>query len=827
VIAGLRANNSLEEITRRYDLLKLSATKTHEYLNLYLAYAAFVMNCQAFALPSHSSHTLVTIQQGASNMSQLSYPASQSGSPEHNTSNTAIQSEDVSLDTVTTTWAGSNPRSLQSRFQQTINVLDVGVVGDARQLTQICTIAAGSANLVVSGGNFTSDDSGKSFQLIGAGTDGMTLTGTIVDVTSPTEITLSESAQTSLNASTTLIWGSDDSAAIAAAINTAVSQWRNVRRTLLYFPTRCYYIKNTTLPVIVAAAVGVIGDGPNATLFFVDPNYKGDLFSWANCYDAAVTGSATAVTYIGQNFGSVQIRDFTIVGNLNNLNAGSALALYGVNQFFCQNNVDVHYWPGRALYMGGGTFDGASISYVGESTFENLRMFRCGTAELPVVAIGSVGEGDATNEIVLNNLNIFFPNGHGLQMINGATKNSIRLIKGDGLRFEEVQSGYGAIVFGDTTTSGLGIYGIQLTNVEIVSTQSDASGIVSQAPSSYASSQNNYIRIEGIVANSSGNICDLTNGNNIELYLAQASGANVTCTIDFSSMSAVGRVFLRGLGALDVTKNFTNAAVLFDIVNRAADTGTNGAWFATDPHDGIGLNGSPLGQGSVDLQKIRTTNSQSALGNYSNILAGDQSAISGGNFNTVGGYKCVTGGGSQNILLGFAHSAGEVDNITAFGEQTIVPSSGRQTFGSGAFAQQGDAQKSELLLRALTTSTTTTTLTANGTGAASPTSIASFAIPATISAYAVDVTLVALDKNVTNVWYQWRVSGGMLYTSGGPAATIYSGPEPTVTSMGSSATNVVISIGADTVNGGLSLTFKAPNADTWHVLAKVSFVEVA
>lgn len=101
-----------------------------------------------------------------------------------------------------------------------ISVKEYGAAGDAK-CTELADMTSGSAVLSTTGfSGFTEADVGKKIIVYGAGTAGVPLKTTISAYTSPTQVTLAATASATVNTSAA-VWGTDDTAAFAAAITAA------------------------------------------------------------------------------------------------------------------------------------------------------------------------------------------------------------------------------------------------------------------------------------------------------------------------------------------------------------------------------------------------------------------------------------------------------------------------------------------------------------------------------------------------------------------------------------------------------------------------------
>lgn len=117
--------------------------------------------------------------------------------------------------------AGEVPSTAAQMWQwRPVNPREFGAKGDGQYSGTGATIAGGAlATCTVVGANFTAADVGKLIAVAGAGAAGATLRTTIAAVTSATVVTLALAASGAVSG-VAVQWGTDDTAAIQAALNT-------------------------------------------------------------------------------------------------------------------------------------------------------------------------------------------------------------------------------------------------------------------------------------------------------------------------------------------------------------------------------------------------------------------------------------------------------------------------------------------------------------------------------------------------------------------------------------------------------------------------------
>lgn len=102
------------------------------------------------------------------------------------------------------------------------NVADYGAVGDGKIVSDGAMTAGSSVLTCTTSTPFTSGDVGKSIIVLNAGSSGETLVGTITSFASASQVTLSVTASSTVSG-IPVLWATDDTARIQAAIDAAVA----------------------------------------------------------------------------------------------------------------------------------------------------------------------------------------------------------------------------------------------------------------------------------------------------------------------------------------------------------------------------------------------------------------------------------------------------------------------------------------------------------------------------------------------------------------------------------------------------------------------------
>ena len=232
----------------------------------------------------------------------------------------------------------------------------------------------------------------------------------------------------------------DASKALANAINTANAIMAKGQPACIYVPPGVYRIVSS--PPSFARGGCIVGDGSSQSIINIDPEFQGDLFSWSEAW--VVTTPAPT------------IRGLTIRGSKSATHLQNAFVFYDRNDQVFMDDVDVLDLHGRALYSG--VTKNAPQAYMRESHFRSLRFFNDGAVGVPVIEFNSqgVGQGDATNEIQMSQVDIFGARGPSLVIRNNGD-GSVRNITIFGLRIEGREDGTTAgdlMTIGDPKMSG-------------------------------------------------------------------------------------------------------------------------------------------------------------------------------------------------------------------------------------------------------------------------------------------------------------------------------------------------------------------------------------
>jgi hypothetical protein len=329
----------------------------------------------------------------------------------------------------------------------------------------------------------------------------------------------------------------------------------------------------------------------------------------------------------------------------------------------------------------------------------------------------------------------------------------------------------------------------------------------------------------------------LVAGTNITLT-ENNNGGDETLTI-----AAAGGV--TGFTASDNTaspNNTVNAArLLVNSGSTNADAVVQpkgaGALLAQLP-DGAATGGNKRGASAVDLQTLRTTNTQVASGIRSVIIGGQNNTASGtnavaigrsnsvsaedalaiGSSNTISGPGIMIGNSNacfaEAIAMGWSNNMDRGSRNIGIGSNARATSStGVIIHASGAFASAGDAQREEYVCRRQTTNATQTELTADGAAPFSAGSATNRVLIDSDSTYVFHIMVVARNAGTDNESAGYRIEG-VIDTNALTTAFVGT-PTVTVLSEDVAAWDVTVAANNTTKNLQILVTGEAGKTINW------------
>lgn len=220
-----------------------------------------------------------------------------------------------------------------------------GAVGDA-QVVADGAMGAGVAVLTSASANWPSSVVGKPISVKGAGPSGITtLVTTVASRQSPTQITLSAvNASGGAVSGAVVIWGTDDTTAIQAAVNAAEAYLANHTYAQVYFPPR---------PYVIAGALNRSKSGSGQIVFGVYPT----------------TGNKKILEFCGEGDGTAAVRHWE---QLVPQHAGSCLISFGVYASVPAQSNDINSNGNPAVISGPNEGTSNGLAYGAAARFSNI-----------------------------------------------------------------------------------------------------------------------------------------------------------------------------------------------------------------------------------------------------------------------------------------------------------------------------------------------------------------------------------------------------------------------------------------------------------------------
>lgn len=255
--------------------------------------------------------------------------------------------------------------------------------------------------------------------------------------------------------------------------------------------------------------------------------------------------------------------------------------------------------------------------------------------------------------------------------------------------------------------------------------------------------------------------------------------------------------------------------------------------------DSAASGGNKRGANAVDLQTWRSAATQVASSSYGGVLSGQgntasgsfHSLVCGGKYNQSTGREAAIGGGVGNIASQRAAVVGGGWYNTANADSSSVPGGreantrsiyGMAAIASGKFGTQGDAQRGQYILRALTTDGTATTLTTNQ-GAAGTTN--QVVLPNN-SGYTFRGIVHCHRTDVIGTSASYSFVGAIRRGADAASTALLGAVTPTNIAVDGGAATWSLAITADTTNGCLKIAITCEAAKTIRTVCLLETVEV-
>ena len=234
--------------------------------------------------------------------------------------------------------------SRDTSSQHVFNIKSYGAIGDGKSFRD-ADITSGSTTLTSLSASFTSDDEGKNIQVVGAGVGGAQLVTTISIVTNSTTVTLATAANTSVSNAATVVWRTDNTAAITSAMNAIPSSGG-----ALFFPASTgSYVVTSAITIHATAQVTFEEGAMLAPSASITATIQGRVRCHPNQHVFSGIGS---IEFAGDPFERFNVRYWGAVGDaatddsLAFTNALAAAAAYTAVNGFTVGAI-VYVPPGR------------------------------------------------------------------------------------------------------------------------------------------------------------------------------------------------------------------------------------------------------------------------------------------------------------------------------------------------------------------------------------------------------------------------------------------------------------------------------------------------
>lgn len=285
------------------------------------------------------------------------------------------------------TWQAATGGGAAIGVPVVVNVKDAayGAKGDAKDLTDIA-MTSGSAVLTSASAAFTSGDVGKTFVVYQAGTTGTMLASTIASYQSATQVTLANTASTTVSGAVGF-YGTNDSTAITAAVTAAKAAGGPAT---VYFPPGVY-LTSTAMNFDSTVSCGIAGNGGTGTEYGT----------------SQTTGDLNGVYF------RTELR-FTATGAGNHISADNStgfriegLSIAYTHQSFTGNVIYVHGTPANNFSMKNARVGGLNLFTVGGTlvNIPNAVEHVFDTVSFGKAAVGVNGGGSYCNVVNFLNCN--------------------------------------------------------------------------------------------------------------------------------------------------------------------------------------------------------------------------------------------------------------------------------------------------------------------------------------------------------------------------------------------------------------------------------------
>ncbi len=178
----------------------------------------------------------------------------------------------------------------------------------------------------------------------------------------------------------------DDSASIHVCLERLATGLKGSERAVLRIPPGVYRIGGDLGPMpTLSRGASISGAGPFASMFTLDKQFSGPLFSWSEAWAAGHYGP-NSVDLVRDTSGPT-ISGIRIVGSRDAKGRQAALNFYDRNDSVLISDVEMDYINGPCISIGRAL--NAQKAYARESSFYNVKCWYSGSDAEPAVEIGS------------------------------------------------------------------------------------------------------------------------------------------------------------------------------------------------------------------------------------------------------------------------------------------------------------------------------------------------------------------------------------------------------------------------------------------------------
>ncbi|MCJ2133984.1 hypothetical protein MKK69_07860 [Methylobacterium sp. J-026] len=272
----------------------------------------------------------------------------------------------------------------------------------------------------------------------------------------------------------------NDRDAFAAGIEDYNRAMARGRLAVLRVPAGQCVIDGTTLPSFAPGVGGaVVGEGNWKSVIRLGQHYSGDLFSWSDSWGGRYERRVGHGNIANPQIYGARLSDLTIIGDRSSTKLQNAIMMYDHEDFVTISDIDVQDINGRVFYGGGKKY--GPVSYLRESLITRMRIWNSGSQDAPVFEITSecseqdCSKEDSSNEVILENINIYGSHGTGMvirnyQSASGGVLRDISLshVRIEGTEGNPHSTAADEMVIGDPTTDGR-IRNVKCSDCELIS----------------------------------------------------------------------------------------------------------------------------------------------------------------------------------------------------------------------------------------------------------------------------------------------------------------------------------------------------------------------